>query len=103
MVASDVVLAAVKAEGGVGLLEKLNPDEIAANIASINENLRKIFNDADMPELIQARLAMCSFTSIAKFQTFASSTETVKETCKELGLMKVSLPTIAMISAITLA
>ena len=67
MVASDAVLAAVAAEGGAGLLEKLNPEEIAANITLINENLKRIFNDADVPELIQARLAMCSFTSIATF------------------------------------
>ena len=103
MVASDAVLAAVAAEGGTGLLEKLKPEEIAANIALINENLKKIFNDADMPELMQARLAMCSYTSIAKFQTFASSEDSAKETCKALGLMKVSLPTIAMISAVILA
>ena len=86
MVASQAVLDAVSAADGVGLLEKLNPEEIAANIALIDDNLRRIFNDADVPELIQARLAMCSFTSIAKLQTFASSSEAVKETCKELGL-----------------
>ena len=103
MVASDVVLAAVAVEGGTGLLEKMKPDEVAANIAKINDNLRKIFNDSDVPDLIQARLAMCPFTSIAKFQTFASSSESVKETCKELGLKAVTLPTIAMISGITLA
>ena len=56
-----------------------------------------------MPDLIQARLALHAFTSIPKFQTFASSSDAVKETCKALGMEEVSLTMLSMISAMTLA
>ena len=61
-----MVNAAGAAPDGKGLLEKMEPGEVEANIKNLNDSLRKVFNDSDVPELIQARLAMFSFTSMKK-------------------------------------
>ena len=49
MVASDVANAAAAAPDGKGLLEKMEPAEVEANIKKLNDNLRKVFNDSDVP------------------------------------------------------
>ena len=86
-----------------GLLEKMEPAEIELNLKNLDDNLRSIYNDSEVPDLIQARLALHAFTSIPKFQSFAFSSDAVKETCKALGMEEVSLTILSMISAMTLA
>ena len=80
MVVSDAINARVGLPDSKGLIEKMVPAEVEANIKKLDVNLRKVLNDSDVPDLIQARVALNAFTSIPKFQTFASSTDSVKET-----------------------
>ena len=92
MVATPAIETAVAARGGTGLLEPMVPESMNQELEKIDDNLKKIYVDADVPPLIQAQLAKYSFRSIAKFQTFASSSDKVTEICKSLGLGDQALP-----------
>ena len=103
MVATPAIETAVAASGGTGLLEPMAPEAMSQELEKIDDNLKKIYVDADDPPLIQAQLAKYSFRSIAKFQTFAFSSDKVTEICKSSGLGEQTQPNMGIISSIILA